>query len=67
MNYEKNLVSYEFEQKDKQLLESQKYMKTEKSIRQKTLGGLLGVWFNLETLNKKLKEAQTEGQRWKRA
>ncbi|KAI5417447.1 hypothetical protein KIW84_042162 [Lathyrus oleraceus] len=58
---------YDLEQKDKQLLESQKEIKTERSKRQKTLGGLLGVGFNLETVNKKLKEAQAEGQRWKRS
>lgn len=67
MSYEKNLVSYDLEQKDKQLLESQKEIRTERSKRQKILGGLLGVGFNLETLNKKLKEAQAEGQRWKRS
>lgn len=33
----------------------------------KTLGGLLGTRFNLESLNKKLKETQAEGQWWKRS
>lgn len=66
MTYEKNLVSYDLEQKDKQLLESQKEIKTERSKRQKILGGLLGAGFNLETLNK-LKEAQAEGQWCKRS
>lgn len=56
---QKNLVSHDLEQSDKQLLESQIEIKTERSKRHKTLGGLLGVEFNLETLNKKLKEAQS--------
>ena len=42
-------------------------LRTERSKRQKTLGGLFSAEVNFENLNGKLKEAQAKGQRWKRA
>lgn len=65
--YEKNQISYGLEQKDTQLLENMEELRTERSKRQKTLGGLFSAGVNFENLNGKLKEAQDEGQRWKRA
>lgn len=57
MTYEKNHVSYDLEQRDKQLLESMEEAKTERIKRQKTLGGLFSTEVDLENLNKHLKEA----------
>ncbi|KAI5435750.1 hypothetical protein KIW84_022251 [Lathyrus oleraceus] len=56
--YEKNQISYDLEQKDKQLLENMEELWTERSKRQKTLGGLFSVGVNFENLNGKLMEAQ---------
>ncbi|KAI5431329.1 hypothetical protein KIW84_035491 [Lathyrus oleraceus] len=65
--YEKNQISYNLEQKDRQLLENMEELWVERSKRQKTLGGLFSAKVNFENLNGKLKEAQAEGQRWKMA
>lgn len=42
-------------------------LQDERSKRQKTLGGLFSVGVYFQNLNSKLKEAQAEGQRWKRS
>lgn len=65
--YEKNQISYDLEQKDKQLLENMEELRTKRSKRQKTLEGLFSDGVNFENINGKLKEAQAKGQRWKRA
>ncbi|KAI5422036.1 hypothetical protein KIW84_045476 [Lathyrus oleraceus] len=65
--YEKNQISYEHGHKDKQVLENMEELQAEKIKIKKTLGGLFSVGVNFENLNGRLKEAQDEGQRWKRA
>ncbi|KAI5419652.1 hypothetical protein KIW84_043715 [Lathyrus oleraceus] len=67
VTYEKNQIIFDLEQKDKQLLENMEELWTERSKRQKTLGGLVSARVNFENLNGKLKEAQAEGHKWKRA
>lgn len=58
--YEKNQVSYDLEQRDKQLLDSREELKAKRSKIHKTLGGLFSVGVDFKILNKKLKEAQVE-------
>ncbi|KAI5399639.1 hypothetical protein KIW84_064822 [Lathyrus oleraceus] len=65
--YEKNQISYDLEQKDKQLLESMEELQAKRSKRQKNLGGLFSAKVNFENINGKLKEAQDEIHRWKRS
>ena len=65
--YEKNQISYDLEQREKQLLENMEDLQAERSKRQKNLGGLFSTEVNSKNLNSKLKEAQVEGQRWKRS
>ncbi|KAI5400828.1 hypothetical protein KIW84_065621 [Lathyrus oleraceus] len=57
---EKNKISYDLKQKDKQLLENMEELEAERSKRQKKRG-LFSVKVNFENINSKLKEDQTEG------
>ncbi|KAI5431579.1 hypothetical protein KIW84_035675 [Lathyrus oleraceus] len=65
--YKNNQVSYDLEQRDKQLLENREELQAERSKRQKTLGGLFSTEVEFKNINKKLKETQAKGQRWKRS
>lgn len=58
---EKNQISYDLEQKDRQLLENMEELWTERIKRQKILRGLSNAKVNFENLNGRLKEAQAEG------
>lgn len=58
--YEKYQISYDLEQKDKQLLENMEELQAERSKRQKTMGGLFSVGVNFENLNGRLNKAQSE-------
>lgn len=67
MTYKNNQVSYDLEQRDKQLLKNREELQAERSKRQKTLGGLFSTEVDFKNINKKLKETQAKGQRWKRS
>ncbi|KAI5424740.1 hypothetical protein KIW84_030796 [Lathyrus oleraceus] len=53
----KERISYDLEQKDRQLLENMEELRTERSKRQKTLGGLFSAGVNFENLNEALRKS----------
>lgn len=67
VSYEKNELKFDINQKEKQLYETEEKAEIERGKRKRTLGGLLSVEFNLDSLNQQLDVAQNQSRNWKRA
>lgn len=65
VSYEKNELKFNLNQKEKQLYKGEEKAEFERSKRQRTLGGLFGARFNLDSLYQQLDVAQKESRNWK--